>query len=150
LAGQHGVERRSADGVVHRHPFPSERLEFARQTLAELVVRWPVLLLEDKGSSLALHFRREPRLATLVTRAVRSACKTLGAEFTVQEGKGVVELKPAGRDKGDAIFEFMAEPPFRGRTPVFVGDDATDEYGFVVVNRLGGHSIKVGPGPTAA
>ena len=150
LAGQHGVERRGADGVLHRHPFPSERLDLARQSLSEFIAQWPGLLLEDKGSSLALHFRREPRLAGLAFRAVRSACKSLGPEFTVQEGKQVVELKPAGRDKGDAIFEFMAEAPFRGRTPVFVGDDATDEFGFAVVNRLGGHSIKVGPGPTTA
>ena len=62
----------------------------------------------------------------------------------------VVELKPAGRDKGRAIAEFMAEPPFAGRTPVFIGDDVTDEFGFGVVHRLGGHAVKVGAGPSAA
>ena len=61
-----------------------------------------------------------------------------------------MELKPAGKDKGAAVLEFMAEEPFRGRTAVFVGDDLTDEYGFATVNRLHGHSVKVGPGPTAA
>ena len=61
-----------------------------------------------------------------------------------------MELKPAGKDKGVAILEFMHEAPFRGRTPVFVGDDVTDEYGFAMVNRLHGHSVKVGPGRTVA
>src|SRR2546430_17239074 len=53
-------------------------------------------------------------------------------------------------DKGVAVLEFMQEDPFRGRTPVFVGDDITDEYGFATVNRLHGHSVKVGPGRTVA
>jgi trehalose 6-phosphate phosphatase len=75
---------------------------------------------------------------------------TLGGTYTLQKGKSVVELKPAGKDKGRALLEFMEEAPFAGRTAVFVGDDATDEFGFDTVNRLGGRSIKVGPGETVA
>ncbi len=68
----------------------------------------------------------------------------------VHRGKRVVELAPAGRDKGLAIRAFMREAPFRGKLPVFIGDDVTDEHGFAMVNSLGGDSIKVGPGPTSA
>jgi trehalose 6-phosphate phosphatase len=68
----------------------------------------------------------------------------------VQSGKMVAEIKPSGRDKGMAIEEFMGEAPFKGRLPVFLGDDLTDEQGFQVVNRLGGHSVKIGSGPSAA
>jgi trehalose 6-phosphate phosphatase len=74
----------------------------------------------------------------------------LGGAFCIQTGKRVVELKPAGRDKGEAVREFMGEAPFHGRPPVFVGDDRTDEYGFKMVNRLRGHSVKVGQGPSEA
>jgi trehalose 6-phosphate phosphatase len=74
----------------------------------------------------------------------------LGGRFELQTGKMVFEIKPTGVDKGLAILEFMREAPFRGRTPVFIGDDHTDEYGFRAVNRLRGDSIKVGRGPSEA
>ncbi|MGH7530604.1 MAG: trehalose-phosphatase [Gemmatimonadales bacterium] len=150
VAGQHGVERRNAAGVVTRHDFPAERFERARHRLADAVNGKPGLLLEYKGLSLALHYRRAPRLAGYAHRLARSMLPVLGREFCIQRGKRVVEMKPAGKDKGVGVLEFMQESPFQGRTAVFVGDDATDEYGFATVNRLGGHSVKVGPGRTAA
>ncbi|PLL04907.1 trehalose-phosphatase, partial [Klebsiella pneumoniae] len=62
----------------------------------------------------------------------------------------VVEIKPRGVNKGEAITAFMQEAPFAGREPVFVGDDLTDEAGFSVVNQLQGMSVKVGAGETQA
>ncbi|MBI2317760.1 MAG: trehalose-phosphatase [Betaproteobacteria bacterium] len=149
-AGQHGVERRDIDGRVFRHAFPSAQLERLRERIAEAAAQHSGLLLEDKGLSLALHYRRRPRLGGFAHRLLRSLQAQLGPQFCLQSGKRVVEVKPAGADKGGAIREFMREPIFRGRTPVFVGDDTTDEYGFDMVNRLGGHSVKVGPGRTVA
>ena len=149
-AGQHGVERRDAAGGISRHAVPSRELDWVRGRLAEAAAAHRGLLLEDKGLSLALHYRRAPRLAGYAHRLVRALLSPLGERYRIQTGKRVVEMKPAGRDKGSAVLEFMHERPFRGRTPVFLGDDITDEYGFTTVNRLHGHSVKVGRGPTAA
>lgn len=149
-AGQHGLERRSARGTLTRHVIARRGFERVRLRLASAVHGKAGLLLENKGLSLALHYRRAPRLGAYAHRLARSMLPAIGRRFCIQRGKYVVEMRPAGKDKGAGIVEFMREPPFRGRTPVFVGDDATDEFGFATVNRLGGHSIKVGVGPTAA
>lgn len=150
IAGQHGHERRSADGLVTRHRVSPQALDPVRHTLRAMVGRHPELLLEDKGLTLALHYRRAPHLASLAHRALHAVQHSLGDSYCVHRGKCVVELAPAGRDKGLAIRAFMREAPFRGKPPVFIGDDVTDEHGFAMVNRLGGDSIKVGPGATVA
>src|SRR5690606_25577868 len=64
--------------------------------------------------------------------------------YRLQHGNQVVELRPAECDKGAALDALLEEPPFRGRVPVFAGDDITDESGFAVVNRRGGLSVLVG------
>lgn len=150
MAGQHGAERRSADGTVHFHAPLAARLGERAAMLRRLAADHPGLLLEEKGASLALHYRQAPSLAQLAEREARQAVVALGDDFELQAGKLVFEVKPSGKDKGTAIDEFMAEPPFSGRRPVFVGDDLTDELGFERVNRIGGESVKVGPGPTCA
>jgi len=149
-AGQHGLERRDAAGGMHLHPFPAPVLRRAAARLAEFAAQHAGLFFEDKGRNLALHYRQAPQLADQARGAALAAAAEMGDGFELQAGKMVIEIKPGGRDKGLAIEEFMREPPFRGRTPVFVGDDLTDEYGFGVVNRLGGHSVKVGGGPSSA
>ena len=149
-AGQHGVERRDARGKRHRYRFAVSRLRPAAGGIRDFAAQHRGLVFEDKGASVALHYRLAPKLAAAAQAAVREAAEPLGESVEVQNGKMVVELKPAGCDKGKAIGEFMCEPPFSGRIPVFIGDDVTDEYGFRMVNRLGGHSVKVGEGPSAA
>jgi trehalose 6-phosphate phosphatase len=150
IAGQHGHERRSADGSVTQHRVSPRGLDPARIALRSIVERHPKLILEDKGLSLALHYRRTPQLASLVHRVMRNARELLGDQYSVHRGKRVVELTPAGKDKGLAIRAFTREAPFRGKRPIFIGDDVTDEHGFAMVNSLGGDSIKVGAGPTVA
>jgi trehalose 6-phosphate phosphatase len=149
-AGQHGAERRSANGTLHLHAPVIERMHEAVDRLSRFAAPHQGLIFENKGMSLALHYRLAPRLRKLAAAKMHELAAHLGPEYGLQEGKQVLELKPSGRDKGTAIEEFMLEPPFAGRVPVFIGDDLTDEFGFACVNRLGGHSVKVGSGASVA
>lgn len=149
-AGQHGTERRRADGSIHRHTPPLEGLGHAAGEIVRLTAAHDGLVFENKGMTLALHYRLAPTLRPLAEREMRGIAASLGDAFELQTGKFVVEIKPSGKDKGSAIAEFAVEAPFAGRRPVFIGDDLTDEPGFEVVNRIGGHSVKVGPGITRA
>ena len=150
VAGLHGVEHRDSEGRVHRHAMDEKALGSARAHLEHVAAQNPGLFLEDKGLSLALHYRTAPESAPVAEEAIRAVARDLGIRFEIQQGKMVWEVKPSGYDKGTAIEEYLDEPPFIGRTPVFLGDDLTDEVGFALVNRLDGHSIKVGAGRTRA
>jgi len=148
IAGQHGAERRDAAGRRHRHPVPS--LRGVSHRISRFARDHEGLVVENKGQSVALHYRLAPQLARAAHAAVRAAAEDAGPAVEIQDGKMVYEVKAAGCDKGKAIAEFMREAPFAGRVPVFLGDDLTDELGFRVVNELGGHSIKVGEGASGA
>lgn len=150
MAGQHGLERRDAAGRLWIHAAPPAAKSGIKAALAPILARHPGLLLEDKGLTLALHFRRTPHLAAYAQRLMAQMAQVAGGGLEVQHGKLVVELKPSGIDKGTAVAEYLGEPPFRGRQPVFIGDDLNDEHGFAEVNRLGGVSIKVGKGASCA
>jgi len=150
LAGQHGLERRDAAGRLWIHAAPPTAKYAIKESLAPLLARHPGLMLEDKGLSLALHYRLAPTMAASVHRIMHRLVNRLGQGLELQRGKRVVEIKPAGIDKGSAVAEYLAEPPFRGRRAVFIGDDLNDEHGFAEVNRLGGVSIKVGRGASCA
>jgi trehalose 6-phosphate phosphatase len=125
-------------------------LRRAAERLARFVAERPGLILENKGVNLAVHYRTAPRYEDEVTAELTELHAGLGEDFELQSGKKVLEIKPAGVNKGVSIAQFMREAPFRGRTPIVVGDDLTDESAFEMVNELGGQSIKVGPGDTAA
>ncbi|MCU0977346.1 MAG: trehalose-phosphatase [Steroidobacteraceae bacterium] len=148
-AGLHGAERRDAGGRMHRLRV-NGALDGARAALSDFCRDHPGTLLEDKGAALALHYRLAPQAEAAARRTVAALVSRLAPDFQLQQGKCVLELKPAGASKARAIGDFMAEPPFAGRIPVFVGDDATDEDGFRAVNAHGGLSVRVGPASDTA
>ena len=150
VAGLHGAERRDANGDTQRVGFNDERLLHMEQVLAEVVRLHPGMLLEIKGAALALHYRNAPDKEGPAREATARLAGEFADAYVLQPGKMVYEIKPKDVDKGRALRAFLDEPPFTGRTPVFAGDDLTDEKGFVVVNERGGVSIKVGGGDSVA
>jgi trehalose 6-phosphate phosphatase len=110
----------------------------------------PGTIIERKALSIALHYRNAPRYASEIHRLAVSALAGRSGGFEIQEGKMVVEIKPRGVSKGAAIEHFMNLAPFRGRIPLFAGDDLTDESAFGRINARQGISIKIGSGPTQA
>ena len=143
-SGLHGVERRKASGVLHGASFHDSQLDRARAALVELVAAHPGTLLEDKGRTVAVHYRMAPHSEPAIKTAVASIAAGLGTTYHVQGGSMMMEIKPRGFNKGAAIRAFLQEPPFSGRTPVFVGDDLTDLDGFRLVEGHGGISVGVG------
>jgi trehalose 6-phosphate phosphatase len=147
VAGVHGAERRGLDGQMHLLQTPP--MEHIQQAAGLLAAQNPGLLVENKRGSLALHYRQRPELEALCLQVMQRAVEE-SPGITLLRGKMVVEAKPGGASKGRAIESFLQEAPFAGRTPVFIGDDITDEVGFSTVQRLGGLGIKVGEGATCA
>jgi trehalose 6-phosphate phosphatase len=148
-AGVHGLERRNAAGALKRAD-PDPCVALAAAVFRGLAVAEPGLLVEDKGLSVALHYRNAPTACEIAETAGERLAQRTG--LRLQRGDCVVELRTPGADKGDALRAFMDEPPFRGALPVFVGDDLTDEAGFAAADDLGGFGIRVGSPerPTAA
>lgn len=148
-AGLHGLEHRS-NGTETRVLGDPATLDRWRRPLGDFASAHDGVLLEDKGRALALHYRRAPALAADCRHLVAQLMARFGEGLRVIDGKMVLEIKPRLADKGEAVRSFLAEPPFTGRIPVFVGDDVTDEDAFLAVNALGGYSIRVGDGPKSA
>jgi trehalose 6-phosphate phosphatase len=146
LVGSHGaVLRRAPDAQILSCVPHAEALGEARDTLLREVARDPRLLLEDKGISVALHYRRAPDRENWVRARVSTLAHELGPDYQVQWGAAVAELRPAGFDKGTAVKALMTEPPFAGRCPVYLGDDDTDIAALRAVAELDGAAIAVGP-----
>ena len=140
-SGVHGLEHRQADGVVQTAPAHPGIVQ-ARREFATLIRDNPRLFLEDKGLGLVLHYRAAPDLGDLANAAAQRLAEDTG--LALQKGDMMAEVRTPGRNKGDALKAFMAEPPFADHTPIYIGDDLTDEYAFEAAHDLGGYGVLVG------
>lgn len=141
--GLHGAEWRDGAGRVFGTGLTDE-FSAAKHLLREQAARWPGVIFEDKGAAFAAHYRLAPASEGQVRHLMQALSESVGDGWKLQEGKAVVELRPRGRDKGDALMQTMGHEAFAGRLPLAIGDDVTDEAMFAAANRLGGLSVRVG------
>lgn len=139
-AGSHGAARKLADGsTLGQLPLGLPQTVIA--TLQDFAAA-NRLRYEAKTHGGALHYRENPEAGGAAHRFAEEVAAQ--NDLALKTGKCVAELVQKGADKGAAVRSFMAQPPFAGAVPVFVGDDVTDEDGFAACEELGGFGILVG------
>ena len=143
--GGHGAELRphgEADTVDTR-AFSLE--PDLREALLAIASRHTGVIDEDKGSSIALHYRTAPKQGLGLVHDVKHVFATWSdPSIELLAGKAVLEIKHRGYNKGTGVRELMSLAPFNGRRPIFVGDDKTDEFAFAVMPEFDGIAISVG------
>jgi len=144
--GGHGAEFRLTPGNDTQCPHLHAIDRTLKRKFAAITQLGKGILAEDKGYSLALHYRLAPDKETEIWEAVAAACDHLPeSAIEILRGKWVIEVKPVGFNKATAVRELMQQPPFAGRRPIFIGDDVTDEYVFPVIPDFNGLAFSVGP-----
>jgi trehalose 6-phosphate phosphatase len=150
--GGHGAEIRLSPNGHAEGNRPVLLDKEIRRRFAGIAGKGDGIIVEDKGYSLALHYRLAPDKQRAIEDAVAAICAELPpASVEVLPGKSVLEIKKVGFNKGTAIRDLMSHPPFAGRRPIFVGDDKTDDTAFAVMPEFDGTAISVGrmvPGVT--
>lgn len=142
VAGSHGLELRLASGDSLPLSVPAG-LANARAEIERFAAGQEGLIVESKPLGIAVHYRLAPQQEKGVLAFMTEVAQRQG--LLLQRGKMVVELRPRGAHKGDALKALMMEPRFVGARPLFVGDDLTDEHAFAAAAELGGAGILVGP-----
>jgi trehalose 6-phosphate phosphatase len=144
-AGEHGAE------VRHDADRPIVALSTRPEALASLYAKLTVAVadvagvqIERKRTGFAIHYRQAPHLAAELRRLVDDGVAEFAEDIHVQPGKMVLEIKGRGCSKASGVTALMEKPPFAGRLPLFIGDDATDRDAFGAVRQLGGHCVSVG------
>ena len=143
VAGEHGGALRPAPGAgVLRPDLPPLPPGMLAEAEAFAAVH-PGVLLEHKARGFVLHYRLAPAAGAAVTAAVERWVAPHSDWFQSMPAHLAWEIRPRGVDKGSAVEAVMALSAFAGRTPVFIGDDVTDEDGMAVARRMGGAGLFV-------
>jgi trehalose 6-phosphate phosphatase len=142
VVGGHGAEMRVADDEIISAvaPLPEE----LRRRLRAAEKLDPGILIEDKGYSVALHYRRAPATEARLRAHIEAVCADFADEpMEMLPGKALFEIKRPGASKGEGVRALLMHAPFAGRTPVFIGDDETDKTLFALLPEFGGIGFSV-------
>lgn len=143
--GGHGAELRTIAGAAPGAPRLPPLDPNLKRRFAAIAESGPGIVVEDKGYSLALHYRLAPDKARMVREAAARICADLDTTpVELLPGKAVMEIKQPGFTKATAVRELMSFPPFAGRRPLFIGDDVTDLGVFEIMPEFHGFGISVG------
>jgi trehalose 6-phosphate phosphatase len=150
-AGIHGLDLRGVPALPVGGAVTAALDELRRRlaATAQDLVRQG-LRVEDKGLAIALHYREHPALAAAAIALAEETVAGAAGALAAQPGKMVIEVKPAAAGKGDAVCRFLEHAPFKGRVPIYIGDDLTDEAGFRAAEAAGGFGVRVGEGSETA
>lgn len=141
-AGVHGAEMRTnPDQDIERvtHTLPDDFV----QTLRKLAIDLPGVIVEPKGSGLALHYRLAPAAERDILAALTELIDQHAGAFELVPGKKIFEVVPSGLSKGTALAQLAELPAFRDRVPIMIGDDVGDESAFAVAEGLKGYGLRV-------
>lgn len=142
-AGEHGAALRYDDGTLEEMPVNTAVPGSWRSALVAAVDRWPGVRVEAKPHGVTIHYRLAPDRGDEVWQLARSLVAEDHPVFRLLPAREAVEIGLRGSSKGQAVHRLMSQPSFRGRKPIFVGDDFTDEAGMSAARELGGVGLRV-------
>ncbi len=143
VAGEHGAAFRfGPTEELERIPLPQAPPEWLAEA-ERLVARYPGAFVERKAAGFVVHYRLAPAAEAPMAEALSHLVAAAADRFCLVPGRKALEVRPIGADKGHAVRLLMARVPFRGRQPIFIGDDVTDKDGIAAAEALGGAGLFV-------
>jgi trehalose 6-phosphate phosphatase len=145
-AGVHGAEMRFAPNEAGvESPGAAPLSDGLWRKFAAVTLGFPGALAENKRYSFTAHYRAAPNAAAPLRAALLSLLERCATDdLALTDALCAYEIKSSGVNKGEAVRRFLERPPFFGRQPMFVGDDASDEFGFRSVADRRGFAFAVG------
>jgi trehalose 6-phosphate phosphatase len=143
VAAEHGARLRRPDGQIEEHSARLPEREAWISRIKAALPRWPGTFIEEKSVGFVVHYRQAPGAGPAIGDFLRDLIAPAGGRAEILPALMAFEIRAEGVGKGNAVRHLMAESPFAGRVPVFIGDDVTDEEGMAAAEAMGGLGLHV-------